>query len=36
LVIGEKIGLRESKWRDVISRYGDSSAAKFAMKALLS
>jgi hypothetical protein len=30
--IGEKFALRENKWRDVISRSGDSHSAQKAMK----
>ena len=34
IVIGEKLALRENKWREVISRTNDSSAAIRAMQML--
>ena len=36
IVIGEKLALRENKWREVISRTNDSSAAIRAMSMLKS
>jgi hypothetical protein len=33
--IGEKLALRENRWRDVVSRSGNSYAAKSAMSQML-
>lgn len=31
LILGEKFALRENRWRDVVSRHGESHAAKNAV-----
>jgi hypothetical protein len=35
VIIGEKFAVRENKWRDIVSRSVNSSAAKLAMKTLM-
>ena len=35
MIIGEKFAVRENKWRDIVSRSVNSSAAKLAMKTLM-